>query len=101
MQATAASPARRDSLACMHACMRACTFICVCACGRVCPSLEQVLMDTDDLVAHPLLGPVAKGLLARFDASLNPNESVFPITRLPGAAAGHSAHFSLLLSACA
>ncbi|GFR52573.1 hypothetical protein Agub_g15166, partial [Astrephomene gubernaculifera] len=52
----------------MHACMHA---------------RMQVLMDTEEVLSHPLLGPLSRGLLRRLSDSLDPRESVFPITRLP------------------
>ncbi len=50
--------------------------------------LVQVIMDTDEVVAHPVLGPLTAGLLSRVSSALDPAESIFPITRLPGAGAG-------------
>ncbi|KAG2447181.1 hypothetical protein HYH02_007924 [Chlamydomonas schloesseri] len=44
----------------------------------------DVIMDTDEVISHPLLGPLTQGLLARVSSALAPEESIFPITRLPG-----------------
>ncbi len=41
-------------------------------------------MDTDEVVANPVLGPLLKGVLSRVSEQLIPEESIFPITRLPG-----------------
>eukprot|EP00198_Chlamydomonas_reinhardtii_P000144 XP_001689479.1 acetyltransferase/acyltransferase [Chlamydomonas reinhardtii] len=43
----------------------------------------DVIMDTDEVISHPLLGPLTQGLLARVSSALAPEESIFPITRLP------------------
>lgn len=44
----------------------------------------DIIMDTDEILRSPFLGPLAKGLIARVDPSLDPQESVLPLTRLPG-----------------
>ncbi|KAG2493697.1 hypothetical protein HYH03_008211 [Edaphochlamys debaryana] len=43
----------------------------------------EIMMDTDEVVSHPLLGPVMRGLLERLGPGLDPSESIFPVTRLP------------------
>ncbi|GLC71454.1 hypothetical protein PLESTF_001117600 [Pleodorina starrii] len=43
----------------------------------------DVIMDTDEVISHPLLGPLTTGLLSRVSSELQPQESIFPITRLP------------------
>lgn len=46
----------------------------------------DVMMETQEIVDHPVLGPLSRNILLRVDPSggLRPEESVFPITRLPG-----------------
>ncbi|EFJ42301.1 hypothetical protein VOLCADRAFT_107348 [Volvox carteri f. nagariensis] len=43
----------------------------------------DVIMDTDEVIAHPVLGPLTTGLLSRVSNALDPVESIFPITRMP------------------
>ncbi|GLI61318.1 hypothetical protein VaNZ11_003674 [Volvox africanus] len=43
----------------------------------------DVIMDTDEVIAHPVLGPLTTGLLSRVSTALDPTESIFPITSLP------------------
>ncbi|GIL73806.1 hypothetical protein Vretimale_5333 [Volvox reticuliferus] len=43
----------------------------------------DVIMDTDEVIAHPVLGPLTTGLLSRVSNALDPAESIFPITSLP------------------
>jgi hypothetical protein len=44
----------------------------------------QVLMDTDEMAAHPVLGPLIRGVVSRLELPMKPNEAVLPITKLPG-----------------
>ena len=45
----------------------------------------ETLMETDEQVDHPLIGPFVRGLLSRVGGEgLDPYESVFPLTKLPG-----------------
>lgn len=48
----------------------------------------DVMMDTDEVLAHPILGPLALRAAAAFDPRLDPRETVMPLTRFPGAAVG-------------
>eukprot|EP00798_Chlamydomonas_sp_ICE-L_P021422 gene21422-28386_t len=40
-------------------------------------------METDEQVDHPILGPIVRDILHRVDPKLSPNETLFPLTRLP------------------
>ena len=45
----------------------------------------ETIMETEEQLDHPLLGPLFRGLLDRVGGGgLDPYESVFPLTRLPG-----------------
>jgi len=48
------------------------------------PPPPQVLRDAEDLLTTPVVGGLIKGALARVDPTLDPAESVLPLTRLPG-----------------
>ncbi|KAK9823578.1 hypothetical protein WJX72_003968 [[Myrmecia] bisecta] len=43
----------------------------------------DLALDTDEILGSPLLGPLARALLARVDPALDPAETVFPISKLP------------------
>ena len=40
-------------------------------------------MDTGEILANPLLGPLARGAIERVAPGLDPDEALFPITRGP------------------
>jgi hypothetical protein len=44
----------------------------------------DVILDTEQILGTPVLGSLARALLQRVDPSLVPEESVLPLTRLPG-----------------
>lgn len=44
----------------------------------------DVMVETQELLASPITGPIFRGLLRSLDPSLDPQECVLPITRLPG-----------------
>ena len=45
----------------------------------------DVVMETEEQLEHPVLGPLLRGILQRIGTgNLDPSESVFPLTRLPG-----------------
>jgi hypothetical protein len=44
----------------------------------------DIILDSDEILDSPVLGPLVRGLLQRVDPSLDPKESVLPLTRLPG-----------------
>lgn len=62
-------------------------------------------MDPQEITSHPVLGPLAKGILARIDTSLVAEESLMPITRLPGlswnAGSMNHKHNRVLVGSCA
>lgn len=45
----------------------------------------DVIMETDEQLEHPVMGPLLRGVLQRVGTGeLKPAESIFPLTRLPG-----------------
>ena len=45
----------------------------------------DLFMDTDEILAHPVLGPIVETLLKRLSGEeTNLQEAVMPITKIPG-----------------
>ncbi|GAX74282.1 hypothetical protein CEUSTIGMA_g1731.t1 [Chlamydomonas eustigma] len=44
----------------------------------------DVIMETEEQLRHPVLGPLFRGVLQGVSKELDPEESVFPLTRMPG-----------------
>ncbi|KAF5832325.1 hypothetical protein DUNSADRAFT_11801 [Dunaliella salina] len=44
----------------------------------------ELVMDNSDVMKNPVLGPFFKGVMNALDPSLDPVESMMPLTRLPG-----------------
>jgi hypothetical protein len=57
----------------------------------------DVIMETEDQLSHPVLGPLFRAVLQGVSKELVPEESVFPLTRMPGDANSIMAASILLL----
>jgi len=44
----------------------------------------DLYMDTSEILSNPVLGPLATGISRRLSQGLDPDEAIFPITRIPG-----------------
>jgi hypothetical protein len=42
------------------------------------------VQDTDEILAAPVLGPLARGAVRAIDPSLDPAETVMPVAAVPG-----------------
>jgi hypothetical protein len=46
--------------------------------------LHAAMQDTDEILATPVLGPLARQAVRAIDPSLDPTETVLPLATLPG-----------------
>ena len=44
----------------------------------------DLYMDTTEILAHPVLGPMSRAIMDAVDTDASPEESVMPITKVPG-----------------
>jgi hypothetical protein len=49
-----------------------------------CCLLSVLWQDTQEVINHPVLGPLARETLKRIDPEIEMEEAVMPLTRLPG-----------------
>ena len=54
------------------------------ACDTTGDDAFDVVLDTDEILENPVLGPIAREVLARVAGPVDPREALFPITRIPG-----------------
>ena len=44
----------------------------------------DIFLDTDEILLNPILGPLASRISARVNPGVRPEDSIFPITKIPG-----------------